>query len=379
MRVFAKPARPGFRQGRDSALSIAAMTLMLASVVDAAEADLALKGGADVIDFADPGAGALGALPIEAIGKVVGAIGERRRVCAALGPPPYEAEALTARAGALRKAGVDWVRFAADAGALDRLEPALRALAQEIGLLGVLLADQAPDFGLVARMAALGFKGAFLDVDKTSGKRLLDCLAPPEVAVFSALCRRHGLLSCLAGSLQSPDVPRLLLVEPDVLGFRIALSVRGRRGGPLDAGRIALIRDLIPRESADAASGGASPAPSGDAFDIIFLRDFLTAVEIGAYAHERGAKQRVLFNIEASVTRAAAHADDMRAIFSYDVILDAIRLVTGRGHIDFIETIAEDVAAIVLKHPRVASVRVRVEKLDLVPGSVGVEIRRERP
>ena len=63
MRVSA----PEFRQGRSSALSIAAMTLMLASVVDAAEAELALKGGVDVIDFADPGAGALGALPIEAI------------------------------------------------------------------------------------------------------------------------------------------------------------------------------------------------------------------------------------------------------------------------------------------------------------------------
>jgi (5-formylfuran-3-yl)methyl phosphate synthase len=354
------------------------MTLMLASVVDAAEAELALKGGADVIDFADPGAGALGALPIEAIGKGVEAIGKRRRVSAALGAPPYEAQALTARARALKKAGVDWIRFAAVAGALDRLESALRPLAQDIGLFGVLLADQTPDFGLVARMAAIGFKGAFLDVDKTSGKRLLDALAPHEIAAFSALCRAHGLLSCLAGSLQPPDVPRLMLVEPDVLGFRSALSARGRHGGPLDAGRIALIRDLVPHEAADA---GSAPRvrPSGDAIDIIFLRDFLTAAEIGAYAHERGAKQRVLFNIEASVTRASAHADDMRAIFSYDVILDAIRLVVGRGHIDFIETIAEDVAAIVLKHPRVASVRVRVEKLDLVPGSVGVEIRRDRP
>jgi dihydroneopterin aldolase len=355
------------------------MTLMLASVVDAAEAELALKGGADVIDFADPGAGALGALSIEAIGKGVEAIGKRRRVSTALGAPPYEAGALTARARALKKAGVDWIRFAADAGALDQLEPALRALAQDIGLLGVLLADQAPDFGLVARMAGIGFKGAFLDVDKTSGKRLLDCLAPHEIAAFSALCRRHGLLSCLAGSLQPPDVSRLMLVEPDVLGFRSALSARGRRGGPLDAGRIALIRDLIPREAADAESAPQVEAPPGDAIDIIFLRDFLTAAEIGAYAHERGAKQRVLFNIEASVRRAATHADDMRAIFSYDVILDAIRLVVGRGHIDFIETIAEDVAAIVLKHPRVASVRVRVEKLDLLPGSVGVEIRRDRP
>jgi len=33
----------------------------------------------------------------------------------------------------------------------------------------------------------------------------------------------------------------------------------------------------------------------------------------------------------------------------------------------------------VLTHPRVASVTVRIEKLDIGPGSVGVEIMRERP
>jgi dihydroneopterin aldolase len=51
--------------------------------------------------------------------------------------------------------------------------------------------------------------------------------------------------------------------------------------------------------------------------------------------------------------------------------------VTGRGHVNFIETIAEDVAEIVLRHPRVRRVRVRVEKLDVIEGAVGVEITRE--
>ncbi len=36
-------------------------------------------------------------------------------------------------------------------------------------------------------------------------------------------------------------------------------------------------------------------------------------------------------------------------------------------------------AALVLAHPRVVSVMVRVEKLDVGPGAVGVEITRERP
>ncbi len=110
----------------------------------------------------------------------------------------------------------------------------------------------------------------------------------------------------------------------------------------------------------------------------MFVRDFVVPARIGAYDFERHAQQRVVFNVEALVRRASAHADDMRSIFSYDIILDAIRLVVDRGHVDFIETLAEDVARIVLGHPRVQSVRVNVQKLDVIAGSVGVEIRRER-
>jgi dihydroneopterin aldolase len=355
------------------------MTLMLASVVDAAEAALVLQGGADIIDFADPAQGPLGAVPVETIRKGVEAIGGRRRISAALGPPPDEAGALAAKARALAAAGVGQIRIAADAGALDRLEPAFNALAPEIGLIAMLFADRAPNFDVLARMGAIGFRGAFLDVAETSGKRLLDVLAPPQLQAFCALCRRHGLVSGLAGLLQAPDVPRLLLLEPGALGFRSGLCARGRRGGPLDAKRIALIRDLIPPDGATEESEAASGADArNDAFDIVFVRDFVAMADIGAYAHERGSQQRVRFNVEASVRRVDAHADDMRAIFSYDVILDAIRLVTGRGHTDFLETIAEDVAALVLKHPRVANIRVRVEKLDVVPGAIGVEIRRGR-
>ena len=359
------------------------MTLMLASVVNSAEAELVLRGGADVVDFADASAGTLGALPIGAIASGVAAIAGRRPVSAALGFPPYHPGALAERTRALAKAGVHRMRLAVDAVALDRLEPILRPLAQEIDLAGVLYADWRPDFDLIPRVAAIGFRGAFLDLAEASGRRLLDALGPPQIAAFRALCRRHGLLSCLAGSLQAPDIPRLLLVEPDVLGFRSALCFRGRRSGDLDPHRVALIRDLIPRETPEArgASNEKAGAPGvglpEQTRDVIFVRDFVTEANIGAYTHERGATQRLLFNVEATVSRTGAHADDMRAIVSYDVILDAIRLVTGRGHIDFIETIAEEVAALVLKHPRVGNVRVRVEKLDVVAGSVGVEIRRD--
>src|ERR1700690_3659469 len=82
--------------------------------------------------------------------------------------------------------------------------------------------------------------------------------------------------------------------------------------------------------------------------------------------------------VEALLGRPGAPADNMRSIFSYDVILDAIRLVVGRGHVDFVETLAEEVAAVLLQHARVRSVRVNIRKLDVIEGAVGVEIRRER-
>jgi dihydroneopterin aldolase len=65
-------------------------------------------------------------------------------------------------------------------------------------------------------------------------------------------------------------------------------------------------------------------------------------------------------------------------VFSYDVIMDGIRIIVASGHIPLVETLAERVATSMLTHARVVSVTVRVEKLDVGPGGVGVEIKRER-
>jgi dihydroneopterin aldolase len=60
------------------------------------------------------------------------------------------------------------------------------------------------------------------------------------------------------------------------------------------------------------------------------------------------------------------------------VITDGIRMIVAQEHIALVEMLAERIAALVLTHPRAVSVTVRVEKLDVGPGAVGVEIVRER-
>ncbi len=362
---------------------------MLASVADALEADVVLQLGADVIDLKDPRRGALGAVPLDAARESLAAVGRRRQTSAALGNSPYDEHELLAVARAFAKMGVDYVKLAVDGPTLDRLGDSLRRLASDIGLVGMMFADEEPDFALLARLAALGFKGAMLDTrDKTRG-RLIAHLDVVRLNEFCSKCRELRLMSGLAGSLEAPDVPRLLLVRPDVLGFRGALCHAHDRRGAIDPQAAALIRDLIPRERLDAeaspkidwrllARGIIGGREDEGELDRVFVRDFVVSAQIGAYDFERGIHQRVAFEVEALVRRSGAHADDMRSIFSYDLILDAIQLVVGRGHVDFVETLAEEVAEVLLQHARVRSIRVNIRKLDVIEGMVGIEIRRER-
>jgi (5-formylfuran-3-yl)methyl phosphate synthase len=365
------------------------MTRMLASVADAAEAEVVLQLGADVVDLKDARRGALGAVPLDAAREAIAVVARRSETSAAFGDPPYDEDALLAGIRALAKMGVDYVKLAVEVSTLHRLGDSLTKLARDVGLIGMMFADEKPDFALLAKLSALGFKGAMLDTrDKTRG-RLMAHLDVVRLNQFCAQCRALNLMSGLAGSLEAPDVPRLLLVGPDILGFRGALCHAHDRQAAIDPQAVALIRDLIPRErpAPDAspkidwrllARGIIGGRDQEGELDRVFVRDFVVSASIGAYDFERDIRQRVVFEVEALVRRAGAHAEDMRSIFSYDVILDAIRLVVGRGHVDFVETLAEEVATVLLQHARVRSIRVNIRKLDVIEGAVGIEIRRER-
>ncbi len=61
--------------------------------------------------------------------------------------------------------------------------------------------------------------------------------------------------------------------------------------------------------------------------DRVFVHDLVMPCSIGAYDFERGLKQDVRFNIDVDVRRLQHHSDDMRYIFSYDLIVDAIKII----------------------------------------------------
>jgi dihydroneopterin aldolase len=126
----------------------------------------------------------------------------------------------------------------------------------------------------------------------------------------------------------------------------------------------------------------AAPKPEPDeakVVDRVFVHDLVLDVEIGVYTNEKGVTQRVRFSVDVDVIPAtSALEDDIGRAFDYDTIIKGIKNIIARGHINLVETLAEDVARHCLTHPRAASVTVRIEKLDKEPGAVGVEIVRSK-
>jgi dihydroneopterin aldolase len=372
------------------------MTRMLASVTGPEEASIALAGGADIIDLKDPAHGALGAVDRERVRDTVALIAGQKPVSAVTGHTVMEPATVRDAAEAMVSSGVDYLKQGifpdGDAAGCIR---ALAPVAARTRLVAVLFADQDPDLSLLPLLAASGFAGAMLDTaEKTSG-RLLECADLSALRRFVAACASQKLLSGLAGSLEAPDIPRLLLLGPGYLGFRGALCRPADRAGPINLDAVQQIRHLIPRETGEASDedlvAGAfgadrlGPDPTSDpglndpgSTDIVFVHGLTLPVHIGAYAREVGPAQRVRFDVDVVVKRAAHPADDMRDVFSYDVISDGIRLLVEAGHAALVETLAERIAAMLLAHPRVVKARVKVAKLDTGPLAVGVVIERSR-
>jgi uncharacterized protein (UPF0264 family) len=223
------------------------MTLFLASVRDAAEAELALGAGADIIDLKDPTQGALGALAPRDIASCVGRIEGRALISATVGDLPL-ADATRAAVLATAALGVDYVKLGVfPAEHAERVLEALEVEASEVRLILVLFADAMPDFDAIGLAARIGARGVMFDTLGKGCGSLPDHMSHIALAGQIASAKAEGLIVGLAGSLKAKHVPGLLALEPDLLGFRGALCHEGERARPLDEGRLTAIRALIPR------------------------------------------------------------------------------------------------------------------------------------
>lgn len=178
-----------------------------------------------------------------------------------------------------------------------------------------------------------------------------------DIFQFIRFCKQQSLVIGLSAPFASADVARILPYDPDFL----------------------LIERVLLDEVANLLTPIADVTlPNVEHLMRIYVRDYILDMDVGIYAHECGVKQRVCFNVIAEILAPRASVKNICDIFSYDIILDAILDLATHTHIDFVETLAEMLCSNLLQHELIQSIQVRVEKLDLAPKAVGIEIKRTK-
>jgi uncharacterized protein (UPF0264 family) len=238
---------------------------LLVSVIDAAEARLAVAGGVDVVDVKNPAEGSLGAPAPGVIAAVRAVLPAGLPLSAALGDlPSLPGTAALAAFGAARS-GAGYVKLglwgpSSAEEAVAVLRAARAAVDGDTRVVAVAYADAArvpsrplPPSELVAAAREAGVDGCLLDTAVKDGRGLFEWLAPDALAAFVGDAHDAGLEVALAGELRAEDLPVVRATGADIAGVRSAACRDGRRTAALDPERIARLRELCAAEASRAA------------------------------------------------------------------------------------------------------------------------------
>jgi uncharacterized protein (UPF0264 family) len=238
--------------GKDSSFSRAAgrgeMTAFLASVRSVEEAEIALRGGADILDLKEPDRGALGAVDSGTAARVVKLVSGDRLVSATTGDEINDTDKFVAQVLELTRIGVDIVKFPVYVDLPSQLLAAVGDLTQSgCRLVAVLMSEPGTAGAQITPLALRGVFGAMLD---TRDKRAGSVVARYGIAMLARFIERtraERLRVGIAGGLSYHEVSDVLSIQPDFIGFRGALCVGGRNGSvSIDA--VEKLRALIPVE-----------------------------------------------------------------------------------------------------------------------------------
>lgn len=224
------------------------MSKWLASVQSLEEAQTLLPALPDILDMKDPSKGALGALSIEVVSKIVSLINKRCLTSATVGDLPMDADVLGDAMIAMATTGVDYVKIGLfpDDNVIDCIEK-LKAVVKNLEkpVIAVLFADKNPDLELVSSLKDSGFRGVMIDTAIKNGKGLRDHWELTQITAFVEQVEQKGMICGLAGALKIEDIAELKPLKADYLGFRSALCGQQQRTSTLQLSLAKQVEGLI--------------------------------------------------------------------------------------------------------------------------------------
>jgi hypothetical protein len=231
---------------------------LLVSVTRESEVQSAVAGGADIVDIKNPREGALGASFPRVIRRVRELTPPHIPVSAAVGDVPNLPGTVALAALGAASCGVQYVKVGLMGprdyhDAVFLLQEVCRAVrAHQAGLqiIATAYADahkvNALPPAVLPRVAAdAGVDGCLLDTACKGNGSLITNLTKNELFDFVSQCKEAGLISALAGSLGTADVPLICQLGADVIGFRTAACQGDRVNGQVSAQHVRQLKRLI--------------------------------------------------------------------------------------------------------------------------------------
>lgn len=122
-------------------------------------------------------------------------------------------------------------------------------------------------------------------------------------------------------------------------------------------------------------------APADRNWRRVFVRDLEIVASVGVLEREKRYEQRIIVSADLFVRDDYdGSSDRLSDVLDYSKVVDGIARLVQREHVNLIETLAERIADHCLEDGRVESVRIRIEKPEVLEHcrSVGIEIERPR-
>lgn len=241
------------------------MTQMLISVTDEHEAKIAIENGADIIDLKDPADGALGALAMPLVNRVVGYVNHAKLVSATIGniqlQSNHDIQAAVNRIQALVTAGVDIIKigfFESKMHAehlnsniqdevLAALTTEIRAmcLQKQVKFVAVLFAENHYSKAFIGFLLETCFDGIMIDTMNKNGQNFLAYNDDDKFTPISKQVIAADAWFGVAGSLQPQDIVLAKRYKPTYIGFRSAACEDGNRKNSLSAFKVQALCKLM--------------------------------------------------------------------------------------------------------------------------------------
>jgi uncharacterized protein (UPF0264 family) len=247
-----------------NAQMIAMQTKLLVSVRSAEEAEVALAGGADVVDVKEPRNGALGAAGVRVWREILDVLWGRVTASVALGELlDDEVEELVRQTRGFQFAKIGLAGCDGKSNWRGRWERVIESLPAGVAVVPVAYADwrnaASPEPVEILRLAeGSAARMMLIDTFDKSAGGLLDVLPLENLRGIARQAAQRGVRLALAGSLVAAAIERVLELSflepaPAYVGVRGAACLGGRDGA-IDLGRVKSLAQVVRGERRKRAS-----------------------------------------------------------------------------------------------------------------------------